>query len=149
VKSYTVHILSPRYWFEGRMVRPIQKGHCMQVQVNTDKNIEGREALERWAAAELAEKLDHFRQDITRVEVHLSDENANKGGNDKRCVMEARLTAHQPLAVTHHAAGMDEAFRGAQTKLKHAIETTLDKRRKHRDRESIRHDSGDGERPAS
>ncbi len=35
---------------------------------------------------------------------------------------------------------MDEAFRGAQTKLKHALETTLDKRKKHRDRESIRHD---------
>lgn len=121
----------------------------MQVQVSTDKNIEGREALERWATTELADKLDHFRQDITRVDVHFSDENANKGGNDKRCLIEARLAAHPPLVVTHHAAGMDEAFRGAQTKLKHAIETTLDKRKKHRDRESIRHESGDAESPAS
>ncbi|RYG14933.1 MAG: HPF/RaiA family ribosome-associated protein [Burkholderiales bacterium] len=116
----------------------------MQVQVNTDKNIEGREALERWATTELTGKLEHFRADVTRVEVHLSDENSNKGGTDKRCVMEARLAAHQPVAVTHHATGMDEAFRGAQTKLKHALESTLDRRKKHRDRESIRHDAGDG-----
>ncbi len=113
----------------------------MQVQVNTGKNIEGREALERWAAMELTDKLEHFRQDITRVEVHLSDENGDKGGPDKRCVMEARLAAHKPLAVSHHAQGMDEAFRGAQAKLRHALESTLDKRKNHRDRESIRRDT--------
>ncbi len=112
----------------------------MQVQVNTGSSIDGREALERWATEELTSRLDHFRQDITRIEVHLSDENADKGGTDKRCVMEARLAAHQPVAVTHHAAGLDEAFRGAQAKLKHLLESTLDKRKKHRDRESIRRD---------
>ena len=121
----------------------------MQVQVNTDHNIEGREKLERWAAAELSGKLDHFRQDITRVEVHLSDENRNKGEGNTRCTMEARLAAHQPLAVTHHAAGMDEAFRGAEAKLKHALESTLDKRKKHRDRESIRRDGDVAEGPAA
>ncbi len=112
----------------------------MQVQVNTGSSIDGREALERWATEELTAKLDHFRRDITRIEVHLSDENGDKGGTDTRCAMEARLAAHQPVAVTHHAAGMDEAFRGAQSKLKHVLETTLDKRKKHRDRESIRRD---------
>ena len=114
----------------------------MQVQVNTGRNIEGREALERWAGLELAEKLEHFRQDITRVEVHLSDENGNRGGPDTRCVMEARLAAHQPLAVSHHGHGMDEAFRGAQAKLKHALETAFDKRKTHRERDSIRRDAG-------
>jgi ribosome-associated translation inhibitor RaiA len=122
----------------------------MQVQVSTDKNIDGREALERWAAAELEGKLDHHRQDITRIEVHLSDENAGKGGtNDKRCVMEARLVDHPPIAVSHHAPGVDEAFRGAQTKLKHALESALDKRKNHRDRDSIRHESGASEEPSA
>lgn len=110
----------------------------MQVQVNTGKNIEGREALERWATAEVEDRLDHFRQDLTRVEVHLSDETANKGAHDMRCLMEARPAAHAPVVATHHAPGMDEAFRGALAKLRHALENTLDRRKDHRDRVSIR-----------
>ena len=47
----------------------------MQVQVNTSNGIENKDALERWANAELKETLNRFRDDVTRVEVHLSDEN--------------------------------------------------------------------------
>ena len=111
----------------------------MQVQVSTDKNIHGREALERWAESELAEKLAHFKADMTRVDVHLS-ENSKKGEEDMRCVMEARLAAHPPLAVSHHAPGLDEAFRGALAKLKHALDSTTGRDKTHRDRESIRRD---------
>jgi hypothetical protein len=111
----------------------------MQVQVSTDKNIDGREALERWAETELAEKLAHFRADITRIEVHLS-ENSKKGEEDRQCVMEARMAAHQPIAVSHHAPGVDEAFRGALAKLKHALDSTTGRDKTHRDRESIRRD---------
>ena len=31
--------------------------------------------------------------------------------------MEARLANHAPVAVTHHAPGIDEAFRGAEGKV--------------------------------
>ena len=63
---------------------------------------------------------------ITRVEVHLSDENSNKNGqNEKRCMMEARLERRQPIAVTHEAATLDQAVDGAAHKLARLIESTL------------------------
>ena len=39
--------------------------------------------------------------------------------------MEARLAHHQPLAVTQHAPGIDEAFRGAADKLKRLLDSKL------------------------
>lgn len=115
----------------------------MQIQVNTDHNVEGHEALIRWAGSEVSHTLGHFSDHITRVEVHLSDENSGKSGDDdKRCLMEARLSAHQPLAVSHHAASVDEAFRGAAGKLKRALESTLGRLKDHHGRDSIRGNEG-------
>jgi ribosome-associated translation inhibitor RaiA len=113
----------------------------MQVQVNTNHSIEGREALERWAQTEVTQALDRFKHEITRVEVHLSDEASNKNSiGDKRCLMEARLANHQPVVVSHHADGLDEAFRGAEDKLKRLLDSTLGRQKDHRDRDSIRRD---------
>ena len=61
--------------------------------------------------------MSRISDHITRVEVHLSDENGDKDGqNDMRCMMEARLEGRQPIAVTHQAATLDEAVerRGGQ-----------------------------------
>ena len=83
----------------------------MQIQVNTSNGIDNKDKLERWADTELKETLSRFTDDVTRVEVHLSDENGDKtGGGDKRCTMEARLANHQPVAVSNHASTIDEAF---------------------------------------
>ncbi len=110
----------------------------MQIQVNTSNGIENKETLERWADAEIKQALSRFAADITRVEVHLSDENHDAGGGgDKRCAMEARLAHHQPVTVTQHASNLDEAFRGASDKLKRALDSALG-RMNRRDRESIR-----------
>lgn len=114
----------------------------MQVQVNTT-GVANKESLDRWAEDHLRETLARFRQDITRVEVHLSDENSEKSGNaDKRCTMEARLVHHQPLAVHHDGGNQDEAFRGAADKLKRIVESTIERARdkSHRERDSIRKD---------
>lgn len=111
----------------------------MQIQINTDHNVEGHEKLIHWAESEVRRTLDHFGEHLTRVEVHLSDENSGKSGSDdKRCLMEARLSAHQPVAVSHHAASIDEAFRGAAGKLKRALESTLGRLKDHHGRDSIR-----------
>src|SRR5688500_7488032 len=73
----------------------------MQTQVNTSNGVENKDALERWANEEIRQALSRFATDVTRVEVHLSDENHDQsGGGDKRCAMEARLARHQPVAVT-------------------------------------------------
>jgi ribosome-associated translation inhibitor RaiA len=115
----------------------------MQVQVNTGDGLTGKETLERWADDFLNEQLMRFREEITRVEVQLTDEAKGKrAGDDMRCMLEARLNGHQPVAVQHHAQDMDEAIRGATTKLIRALEHTLGKldRHEHRVRDTIRRD---------
>lgn len=98
----------------------------MQIQINTDHHIEGHEALVAWATGEVKTALSRHSDHITRVELHLSDENGHKSGtNDKRCVMEARLEGRQPLAVTHHAETLYQAVTGAADKLNRLIESTL------------------------
>ncbi|KWT72540.1 MULTISPECIES: HPF/RaiA family ribosome-associated protein [unclassified Variovorax] len=113
----------------------------MQIQVNTSNGVENKDTLERWADEEIRQSLDRFSADVTAVEVHLSDENHDKGGAaDKRCAMEARVAGRPPLAVTQHAPSIDEAFRGATEKLKRALDSALGRQDRHRDRESIRKD---------
>jgi hypothetical protein len=116
----------------------------MHVQVNTSNGIDNKETLERWATDYLNEHLARFDQDITSIEVQLTDENhGTKGGSvDKRCMMEARVTGRAPIAVNNHAPDQDLAFRGAAEKLSHALEHAFGKldRREHRERDSIRRD---------
>ena len=98
----------------------------MKIQVNTDHNIHGHEPFIEQIEATVEATLGHLSEHITRVEVHLSDENAKKGGStDKRCLMEARLEKHQPIAVTEEAASLDEAVDGAAQKLKRVLDHTL------------------------
>jgi ribosome-associated translation inhibitor RaiA len=111
----------------------------MQIQVNSNRSIDTGESFERWATAELNETFSRFKDGITRIEVHMSDENSDKiSPNHKRCMLEARLANLEPVAVNHQAATQDEAFRGASDKLKRALEHTVGKLRDHRARESIR-----------
>ena len=98
----------------------------MKIQINTGHNINGSEKMVRHAEAVVESTLGHLAEHITRIEVHLSDENSKKGGsNDKRCMMEARLERHQPVAVTHEAETIDQAISGAAGKLKSSLDHTL------------------------
>ncbi len=91
----------------------------MQIHFNTDKNLTGSEELIASATSLISEELNRFSQQITRVEVHLSDEDGNKNGfNDKRCIVEARLAGMKPIAVTNHANTHEQAIDGAIDKLK-------------------------------
>ena len=118
----------------------------MQVQVNANHTIRTGEPMERWATQLLNDSLARFRHDITSVEVHLSDENSERiSPGHKRCLMEARLAHHEPVVVNHLAPSLDEAFRGANQKLKHALEHAMGKQRNHRERVSIRRDGGPAE----
>lgn len=116
----------------------------MKVQVNTSNDIDNKEALERWAGDYLNEQLARFEQDITSIEVQMTDENhaAKGGGIDKRCMMEARVNGGAPVAVTNFASDQNLAFRGAAEKLAHALEHRFGKldRREHRMRDTIRRD---------
>jgi len=113
----------------------------MQIQINTDHNIHGYESAAATVVATVENALKRFSAHITRVEVHLGDENARKrGGDDKRCVMEARLEGHPPIAVTHHAATIAQAIDGAAERLVHRLESTVGRLHSHR---------GNGAKPIS
>lgn len=100
----------------------------MRIQINTDHNIEGHEQLAIHVKGVVESVLGRFNDRITRIEVHLSDQNSGKSGqDDKRCMMEARLEGRQPTAVTHQAASLDAAVDGAADKLKRSLESTLER----------------------
>ena len=98
----------------------------MQININTDHTIAGNDALNTRVSLEVETALSLFSDHITRVEVHLSDENGARSGlNDKRCAMEARLEGRPPLAVTAHAGTLHQAVEGGAEKLSHLIDSTL------------------------
>jgi len=104
----------------------------MIIQFNTDHTIHSRAPLTAEVEAAVRSALSHHQNRISRVEVHLSDENGGKsGGNDIRCVMEARPAGLQPVAVTHHAAELVEAVDGAAEKLKAVLDHTLGRLQQH------------------
>jgi ribosome-associated translation inhibitor RaiA len=98
----------------------------MQVLTNTDRSVAGSAALSAQVEASVRDVLGRFSHQVTRVEVHLSDENAQKGGaDDKRCLIEARLQGRPPTAVSHRASTMRLAIDGAAAKLARALESTI------------------------
>ena len=113
----------------------------MQVQFNTDENVPGHEALGRHAEEVVRKILDRFSNEVTRVEIHLSDSNGQKAGeNDKRCLLEARIAGRQPIAVSHEGATLEEAYGGAAKKLRSSLESTLGRASDHKGGASIRTD---------
>ncbi len=108
----------------------------MQIQIMTDKNIAGSEKLVAQVEAIVERSLCHVGDRITRVEVHLSDENSHKGGgNDKRCVIEARLKRRQPVAGIHQAGTLLDAVDGATERLKASLDHTIGRLRAKRRRQ--------------
>lgn len=104
----------------------------MQIQFNTDSTIEGHERLQTYFTEELEKTLKRFDDKITRIEVHLGDENKDKfGTDDKRCMIEVRLAGLNPLAVTHNADTIEKAFSGASDKIKRVLGTTFEKMKSH------------------
>lgn len=100
----------------------------MQIQVNSDKNVEMSAELSAEIEAIVSGSLDRFTERITRVEVHLSDENGARGGQmDKRCKIEARLAGLQPMVTSHDAQTELQAVRGAADDMKRALTSVVDK----------------------
>lgn len=110
----------------------------MQIQVNTDHHIDGGEGLATYVTSDLTAGLSRFAQWLTRVEVHISEDGAGRP-EDKRCVIEARPAGAQPVAVTHHASSVDDAYSGAAHKLEKVLDSKYSRAHDHKGAESIRH----------
>ncbi|CDG84826.1 HPF/RaiA family ribosome-associated protein [Janthinobacterium agaricidamnosum] len=98
----------------------------MQININTDSTIERNAGLNEHVQSVVESAVSRFRENITRVEVHLSDNNSQKSADgDNRCLMEARITGYQAIAVSDHNATLHQAIAGAAEKLKRAIDSAL------------------------
>lgn len=105
----------------------------MHIQINTDRNIQGHEDVDRFVSGVIESKLGAVSAHLTRVEVHLGDESAaRKTGDDKRCVIEARPEGRAPLAVTHHGRTIQSAVTGAVDKMRNMLDSELGKLKAHR-----------------
>ena len=99
----------------------------MQVQVNSN-HIEGSVELQEWVGSVVVGQLERFDDLLTRVEIHVSDENAHKGGaEDKRCQIEFRPKGHQSMSVSHKAESLALAVDGAAEKARRALEHLVGK----------------------
>lgn len=100
----------------------------MKIQVNTDKNIEGREQLSAYVESFIKDGLSRYTDHITRIEVHLSDENGSKEGTeDKRCLIEVRVEKLNPIVTSDLALTLHKAIDGATSKMKKALDSKIGK----------------------
>ena len=108
----------------------------MQIQINSDRNIQADERLAEFVQNTLQGKLNRFADFITRVEVHLSDENGagKRDSSDKRCLLEARLEGLDPVAITEHAATVGQAITGAADKMQRKLSSVVGKIRQKQSR---------------
>lgn len=103
----------------------------MQINVQTDNQIDGGEALAERLRAEVESTLGRFSDWITRVEVHVSDENSNMkaGKDDIRCVIEARPKGLPPVSASNSGPTPVLACEGAVGKMEKILNRTAGRMR--------------------
>lgn len=93
----------------------------MQVEISA-RDFETTEAIREHVNASIEGAIGRFADRLTRVEVHLGDVNAAKGGPaDKRCMIEARPRGAKPIAIEHHAEDLYDAISEAASKIRRAL----------------------------
>lgn len=109
----------------------------MQVQVETDNHVEGREKLIEHVESVIRHAVSRYAERVTHVEAHLGDANGSdkSGADDKHCTLEARLSGVKNIAVKSHADNLHLAIAGAADKLTHALDSAFgkeqDRQRRH------------------
>lgn len=100
----------------------------MQVLVNSGKHVDTSMAFKTDIRSRVRDKLQRYEEHLTRIEIHLSDENALKSGpQDKRCKVEARMKGRDPMSVSCDACELQQAIDGAMNKLTSVLDRNLDK----------------------
>ncbi|HMQ69612.1 MAG TPA: HPF/RaiA family ribosome-associated protein [Ignavibacteria bacterium] len=104
----------------------------MKIQINTDNHISGNQQKSEPIIDSINDSLERFSEQITRIEVHLSDENSKKKGqNDIKCMLEARLKGLDPVAVTQKSDSIEKAVDGALDKLTSLLDSKLGRLKKY------------------
>lgn len=97
----------------------------MLIQFNSN-NIPVNQELEASLSGFVSKALKRYSNRITRIEVHLEDENSHKGGkDDKRCSIELKAENLEPIIVTSKSDNIIQAVREAADKSKSTLERTI------------------------
>ena len=105
----------------------------MQFQFNTDNHISGTATLSSRVEGQLRDRLDRFTDRLTRLEVHVSDENGAKShGEDINCRVEARIQGDRPLSASARADSIDAAASQAGNKMAKMLERHFGKQDRRR-----------------
>lgn len=99
----------------------------MFVQINTDNQIQSDAEANERLEQRVRQKLRRFERRLTHVEIHVSDTNGTKGGNDKHVSLEARPSGHEPIAVTAEGERIEDAVAAAADKAGRALDHALGK----------------------
>lgn len=104
----------------------------MIIQLNADRSLNINEGFGEKLKVSIWKELARFTEHITRLEIHLSDENGDKAGpNDKKCLLEAHLGGHQPVVVVGVANSCEQSLNGALDKMKASLEKVLGRLKDH------------------
>ena len=102
----------------------------MIYQINTDHNLTVSPEYAEKIKEIINHQVERFGEHITRLEVFLSDQNADKDtGADKHCNIEARLKGESPIVASADGDTYDKAISSAATKLKKLLDTKMSKAR--------------------
>ncbi|MBP1665702.1 MAG: HPF/RaiA family ribosome-associated protein [Bacteroidetes bacterium] len=100
----------------------------MKIQINSDKNIQITEKFEKYFSEKINHALKRFDDNITRIEIHLSDQNAQKtSSDDVQCKIEARIRDLKPVIVTGKSNTKEKALDEAIKKMKASLDKVTGK----------------------
>lgn len=109
---------------EGITPTTIETRTAMKIQLNSDSSIECSDALARTVETTVHAALDRYGDRITRVEVHLSAEDANHP-DSTRCLLEARPAGLTSVAVTGSADTAERACHDSSRKMQSVLDSTF------------------------
>lgn len=99
----------------------------MQIQINFG-DVDASDALKERVHTAVDKAVAHVHHNLTRVEVHLRDDNGGKhGNNDKRVVMEARPEGHQPITVDSKGDDLYAVIDDTAGKMGRAVKSHLER----------------------
>lgn len=99
----------------------------MQIQINFG-DVDASDALMQRVHDSVEKACAHVGRHLTRVEVHLRDDNGGKhGGDDKRVVMEGRPEGHQPITVDAKGDDLYKVIDDSANKLGRAVKSHLER----------------------
>jgi len=117
----------------------------MQVIINHDNHIDLAAATLDSLAEDVSDSLKNVSDRVTRVEVHLKDQNSSSKNSpdDIRCLIEARVRGKQPISAEARGDNVNHALTAACDSIERRLSSILDKdrtQRRHSQRDAKHHE---------